>query len=311
MSVNPPLVPVINYVDGTVLFASQLNSSEQQILNWINTNGRTGISTNMTLYVSPTGSDANNGMSATAPFATITAAYNSVLSSYGFQLQAGGTLAQVTIQLAPGTYNESVNINGIIPGQRGPAQVVIIGNPGAPTTTVITGDPCMYVTHGACVTVQGVQFTGPTDGLFATHAGQVHFLACDFGACAQNQFRAKDGGSIAAWGNYSISGSAGAHGNSSGSGSVSYISNRAQDLVDPNVAAGPTVTLNGTPSFTQAFAVANFCGYMDLSGMLFTGSATGPQYLVTSNASIRTNTNGTMVLPGSLAGVQQTGGIYL
>jgi hypothetical protein len=304
---NPPLVPQVNYVDGQVLFASQLNGSEQQIINWINANGRQAIASNMTFYVSPGGSDSNNGLAPTAPFATFTAAWNTLLSNYAF----ASPTAVVTIQAAPGSYNESILLNGVIPGQRNSSQVIINGSVGSPDTVQLTGDPCFQSNHGALVTIQGFNLTSSSNAIFADHYAIVRHSGNDFGACGVNHLIAVDSAIIAATGNYAISGGTGNnHARSKGSGSHVYISNVALNLTQPPPGPGPTVTINGTPAFGMSFLDARQLGLMTIQGAIFSGAATGAQYNVTDNGVIFTNTSGAMVLPGNAPGTRTNGGVY-
>src|SRR5262249_18656829 len=64
---------------------------------------RQQLSAAATYYVAPAGNDANNGLSAAAPFATIQHALN-VVSGLDFNRNP------VVIQLADGTYNQTVGI---------------------------------------------------------------------------------------------------------------------------------------------------------------------------------------------------------
>ncbi|MBJ6360887.1 right-handed parallel beta-helix repeat-containing protein [Paenibacillus sp. GCM10012307] len=67
----------------------------------------TGVaSTSINYYVSPSGSDSNTGTSSGSPFLTINKALLEARRGYGVRY------AQVRINLADGTYNETINIQG-------------------------------------------------------------------------------------------------------------------------------------------------------------------------------------------------------
>jgi hypothetical protein len=304
MSITPPITVPTTWADGQVLFAAALNGNFQSLLNWINGNGRTAITSNMTIFVAPGG--GGNGLSSTSPLGSITAAYNLLQDQYAFFIPT----AIVTIQVAAGSYNENVNISGLVPGQQGIGNVIISGSVGAPSTVQVTGTPAFSFNHGALLTVQGLQpISGAGDGFFANHYALVGFQAIDFGACASSHWKAWDNAIMRAVGDYSISGNATSHVHSRGGGSHCYMTLQT----NPNIVApaGPTVTLIGSRTFSAGFALASQCGNLDLQGVIFsTTTATGPQYLATDNGVIFTNTAGAMTLPGNSAGSTARGGVY-
>ena len=56
-----------------------------------------------------------------------------------------------------------------------------------------------------------------------------------------------------------------------------------------NLASGSlTITLTGTPAFSNSFAFVQTCGGIYVSGATFAGSATGPRYVVSLNGVINT-----------------------
>ena len=74
-------------------------------------------------------------------------------------------------------------------------------------------------------------------------------------------------------------------------------------------AEGRTVTLTGTPAFTQ-FVAARNCGAVSLLNPVVVGSASGSRYLAETNGVINTFGKATTFLPGSTAGTTPSGGIY-
>ena len=79
-------------------------------------------STDLTYYVSPTGNDSNSGTSSSSPFKTIAKAINAIPQIVNHI---------ITINLAVGTYNEDVIIEGFC----GSGQINIIGSLSALDTT--------------------------------------------------------------------------------------------------------------------------------------------------------------------------------
>jgi hypothetical protein len=305
MSITPPITVPTTWADGQVLFAAALNGNFQALLNWINVNGLTSIAAHLDLFVAPGGSDNNTGLTSSSPFGTITHAY-AVLSNAS---QFVSSAASATINLLPGTYNESVILNGSVPGQGSTSQVIIQGNTGSPSTVVINGGPCFQANHGALVTIQGVRMTGSLHGIFCRNQAVVHFQACDFGPVSLSHVFSFSGGYIGAIGDYSISGGGQAHSHTNGPGSQVALSVASVMVLNPSPPAGPNVTITGTPAFSVAFATARYNSGMDFTGFTSSGSATGSRY-VADGSYIFTNTSGSLVLPGSSGGTNPNGGIY-
>jgi hypothetical protein len=74
---------------------------------------------------------------------------------------------------------------------------------------------------------------------------------------------------------------------------------------------GATITLTGTPNFSNAFAQATDCGVIRLGPTTFVGGATGKRYNATTNGVINTNGAGATYLPGNAVGTATTGGLYV
>jgi hypothetical protein len=72
--------------------------------------------------------------------------------------------------------------------------------------------------------------------------------------------------------------------------------------------ANRTLTLTGSPSFSEAFAGAFGCGGVLFFNVACSGSATGARYLATFNGTIQVF--GGAALPGDAAGALATGGQY-
>lgn len=72
-----------------------------------------------------------------------------------------------------------------------------------------------------------------------------------------------------------------------------------------------TVTLTGTPAFSQSYVFADDTSLIRATSMTFSGSATGKRYDVATNGVINTNGGGATYFPGSVAGTTATGGQYV
>ena len=100
--------------------------------------------------------------------------------------------------------------------------------------------------------------------------------------------------------NYTISGSAAWH---------LYSLNCAEIINSTSL----TVTLTGTPNFSQYFAVATTCSSLNINSgvsFVFSGLATGTRYIAQQNGSISVAGAGVNYFPGNSAGSTTTGGQY-
>ncbi|WP_196480743.1 hypothetical protein [Burkholderia diffusa] len=252
---------------------------------------------NLSLYVATTGSDtANTGLSASSPFATLQKAYNYLQSTYDLN---GFT---ATINVAAGTYTAGLNASGPIAGNKTGTDGVIISGAGA-TINVGSSQYCFNANQGARFKIQGftmqssgsasnaVQLTDPSSSIVVGTGNT-------FGAFTSGTHLNCSGGQISVQANYTISGGAAYHLLASNSGAnLGYQS-------------GLTVTVSGTPAFSQQFAASQFLGLINAAGTTFSGSATGTRYLATINGVINTNGGGASFFPGSVAGSTSSGGIY-
>jgi hypothetical protein len=129
------------------------------------------------------------------------------------------------------------------------------------------------------------------DCLQAFEGGVIHHSGMNFGTCAGAHINASVGSHIEADGDYAISGAAASH----------------MSARNGVVTLGPhTVTITGTPAFTQ-FVLSTQAGFVDLiSPAAYSGSVTGPAYTVTLNGVFVQN--GVSPPTGASAGSSSTGG---
>lgn len=261
---------------------------------------RIRLSANLTVYVSTTGNDNNTGLSAGSPFLTLNKAYNFIRDNYDLN---GYT---ATIQLADGTYTTGLNAQGSVVGRTqiggGAAGTIILaGNAGTPTAVVIdvTGGPAISCSSSAAVTVQNMKLQGGY-GIGVSTRGEVNIgSGITFGPCtAAHVFLSIGAPYLKVGANYTIAGAAPIHWWVAETGNIDC--------------GGKTITLTGTPAFSNAFAIASGSGsQISCGGNTFSGSATGARYYANVNGAINTSGGGANYLPGSLAGSTATGGQYV
>lgn len=233
-----------------------------------------------TYYVSTSGSDSNDGLTAGAPFATLQKAYDVICT-----LDLGGFTA--TIQHAASqTATSGLVVNKLVVGGN-----VFLDMGGS--TLSVTSANCVYVLDVAqSISVQNGTFRTTTSGscLYAQSPGSKILVGASvtFGATAEYHLRASTGGYIGLQNNYSITGAAVCH---------------------MLIALGGTIegaNIVGTLSGTQAYTV--FCDCQSgavFTGYLFTftgGTITGKRFNVAASGVIQTYGGGANVFPGNATG---------
>ncbi len=254
-------------------------------------NSRETLTANRTYYVATTGSDSNSGLAVGSPFLTIQKAVDIVaeLDMRDFQ---------VTIQVANGTYTAGVTLKDYL-GTKFP---IILGDATTPANVVIS------ITTGACVIwngaakfwgVNGFKLQASGAGSNAAYAGNGAMLVLyniNFGATGGSHMYAVSLGVIAIGSAYTVSGG-------STTGSHMYAIQGARISC-----TGQTVTINGTPNFTNGWIQLSRNGMADIFSNSFLGSATGKKYTVDLNSVCFA---ASAILPGSIAGTTATGGQYI
>lgn len=252
-----------------------------------NSDYRQRLTGDITLYVSPSGNDANDGLTLGTTVRQIQRALELATNIYD---TAGKT---VTISIADGTYS------GIAADRMGSARVRMVGNGATPSNVVVaggTGAPLTMV-RNSILSVYGMRFTGNqavqvSSSSSLTLEGQIDFAN---GNSGNSQVYVTYGGTVVATGPYIIS-----------SGAVQHVT---AGTLGSFISSGVGVTLFGTPAFSGQFVQANF-GFIGMDGMTFTGSATGQRYSANNNGVIYVAGAGASYFPGSIAGSTANGGIY-
>lgn len=242
-----------------------------------------------TYYVDPAGDDAHSGLSAADAFATLQKALDAALA-----LDAAGN--SVTIQLADGTYAGVWMARPMLDG----GTLTIRGNTAAPGNVVIAGGANAALradAAGAKMSVSSVKLTG-WRGLWARY-GAVIFLRdrIIFGAADDRHMGADNAAYIEVMATVEIAGGARGH---------LYAVQNGHVLM-----TNSTVTLTGTPAFSDAFAVALYTGVVSAPGNSYSGAAIGRRYHAEGNGVVYVNGASAAALPGDAAGTVQSGGQYI
>lgn len=256
---------------------------------------RDKLRANRTYFVSPTGNDSNNGLTAGSAFLTGQRAIN-VVSALDI------STFNVTIQFAAGTYTGSIVANG---PWLGSGIVTLLGDTFTPSNCLIAvstaSTSAIVCQNGATLTVNGFKITctgaGAVASIKATSNSMITVGVLDFGA-SNRQVQAGVASTVLfpGGGGYNITGSANTHWFASSGGAI--------------VAEGVSIFLSGTPAFSNAFCDSSNNGTCFVDGNTFTGSgATGKRYN-TDSGIIFTGAAGATYLPGNVAGTAVNGGQY-
>jgi hypothetical protein len=251
------------------------------------------LTADLTLYVRPDGSDANDGRSNTSggAYLTIQRAIDVIASTVDI---AG---FNVTIQIADGTYTNAITLKNVV-GFSAAGNLVIQGNNATPANSLISvsaSAPC-FNADGLSTTWDikdlKMENSGAANsfGIQALSGSKVRFGNVNFGACAAGHMNAFGPGSvITALSNYAVSGGGARH----------FQAFYGAQVVSPFL----TVTISNTPNYTVAWADVEVLGSCQVHSMTFSGTgATGARYKITNGAVLFTNGNTTTYLPGNAAG---------
>ncbi|MCA8901938.1 MAG: DUF2793 domain-containing protein [Hyphomonas sp.] len=256
---------------------------------------REALQGDRTYYVDPSGSNANDGLSAGAPLATIAAAVAKC-----HQVDTNGH--DLTIQLADGTYTSSGIALEVDRPLAGGGRLEILGNPSAPGNVIVRGVyPSVQVSAGAIVALRHFRIEcSSTGSLLLANAGAAVFIDnLVFAATSRYQIELASGASLTVLGDYEIAGSA----------TLGHISVASCAVMD---GGNRTMTLTGTLTFGSQFITAASGGVCALWNATWTvtGTATGKRYSATLNGVINTFGKGATHFPGDAAGTTGSGGQY-
>lgn len=246
-------------------------------------------------YVNPsTGNDTNNGLSSAAPFKTLQGAAAALYDLYDFQSYGA------VVNLANGNYTSTSGTPALTLasqplGAFSQTPISFVGNPSSPGNVVISGINAnsVQLQGGAGANFSGITFNSTGSGLLGgglvADSGYANINGpCVFGNCGGGMMVALDSGTINVPGNVTINGNA--------AYALFGIENGKIFL------PGSTMTVNGNPNFTVAFADFESNATFVQSGATINGNATGSKYRVVTGGSITVGSNNTGYFPGSIAG---------
>lgn len=244
------------------------------------------------LYVSNSGDNANDGLTAGTPLRTIQFAAEKIVAD----VDAQGSAPHVI--LAPGTYIESISVSGLFPGANQIHFDGDVNNPAAVKWRAPDGQNCANVQDLAIATFSGIDFSAPGGVcLVARQCAIVDVDRVRFGVASVHMSSVLNS-TMQAIGAYTIYGNAVYH-------------------MDANYCAaclmnGVQVTVANAINFSH-FLRANLGGITGCGGATFTGSgagtnSSGAKGLAAGNGIIDL---GGSTVPGDANFVTQTGGQVL
>jgi hypothetical protein len=255
---------------------------------------RTALSAPTTFYVATTGNNVTGNGTIGAPWQTIQFAYEFLQRYYDTRGY------NVTIQCADGTYTAGLTVSGPLLGG---GVLQLTGNTTTPANCIITAtsSDCFSFQYGANIALGGFKCISITSGYHVNCGnnatvdinGKMEYAAVGAGSAVH--IYSHDGGRVNINANYTISAGTGWHWNCI-SGGLSVVG---------------TITLTGTPAFSNAFAQTTSIGYIGCGGVTFSGAATGIRYSIASNSVINTAAGGATFLPGNAGGSAASGGQYI
>ena len=239
------------------------------------------ITASITLFVDNTnGNDANDCLAAT------TSACKTRQGAFNYINTWDGNEQAILVSVAAGTYTNNLTQSGPFHGN---PTVTLTGDLSTPSNVLIstTSADALDMSNGATLTMGGFKITTTTggNGIVVINASFLNITgAMEYGATAAAQLVSGTGSTITITANYTIS----------GGGTVHARANQAAQII---VTGSRTITLSGTPAFSTAFSQAIVGGVVSFPSTTFSGSATGPSFVVSTNALVN---NPSITLPGSL-----------
>jgi hypothetical protein len=260
-------------------------------------NSREVLTANRTYFVRTDGSDSNDGLANTAGGAFLT-----IQKAVDVATMLDLSIYSITISVADGTYTGNIALKTIV----GAGTITIQGNTATPANVIISVTSAHCIQGNAVLgfwRLSGMKLVANSAGFSCIFVSQGTKLAIvsgfEFGAAGAggHHILAQLGALVSCTTNYTISGAAATHWNFQTGSIIQYV-NR-------------TVTVSGTPAFSTAFASASHGAGLLVTGLTFSGAATGTRYSVTINAWIDTNGGGATYFPGNAGGAAATGGQYV
>jgi hypothetical protein len=305
----PLYVITVSYGQTTITATHIKKHSDNQFIPYdlrqLRTAVREKLTADLQMYISPSGDDANDGLTALTPKATLQNIHTTVHDRYDLAGRA------VYINLAAGIYNQGVQFQGRPVGGTSTINWYIVGNesnPGSVTINAVNGN-CFALSFGAAVQIRGVKMTStgaPTSfsnagyGVLCFSSAYMELRNVEFGSCGYAHISSNDSSFVTMMGvPYRISGGAQYHILAYTGGTIA--------------GATSSVTIASASAFGTAFVGSTIGGNAAVYSMTFTGAGnvTGRRYVADFGGLIQVGGGGANYLPGSIAGTVATGGNYI
>lgn len=246
------------------------------------------LSAPLDMYLSPIGSDMNDGLSPVTPKRNHQSALNVLQAGYDFACQP------VRLLTADGGYNQPISLSGNMIGQITPEGLTIKSLSGNGDACILScAGTCVSLSNGAQIQLDGLGVEGG-GGVGATDGGtSLYHKNMSFRGMSGDGMTAGPFSRVRAVGNYKFSAGCNNHLNAS----------KGQVQLMPGI----TVTLVGNPTFTN-FALAIEDGLIN-SDAIFVGSGLGRKFTSEVGAIIYTG-RGRDYFPGHIAGTVDPTSIY-
>ncbi len=250
---------------------------------------RTQLSATRTYYVSPTGNNSNDGLSAGAPFLTPQKALDLISTTLDLSIY------DVTIQVADGTYAGNIVLRPLV-GNGG--KVIIQGNATTPANVLLTATSGVVLNgkgSGINYTLKDFKITNTGgQGIRAASNAVISIQNIEFGTCSAEHFYIDGGAHVTSFG-YKITG-----------GATSHIRMGSQARF---ISSTTTVTIVGSPNFSSTFMTLYSLSLVDIYAVTWSGAltATGSVYVA---ANCLVNTYGAVNVPGGASSILP-GGQYV
>lgn len=276
-------------IDGT---ASQAKTA--LAITYADVGVREKLTANRTYYVRSDGSDSNTGLVDSSGGAFLTFAKAAAVA-----YTLDWDIYQVKVQFGAGSFAITGSLFGPFVSNK---VLALLGDTGTPSNVTLTSTGNgLQLKGGAGISVSG--FTLSPSGFCGFNVLPGGFLSVGSAIVMANNPSFGHvycvGGYAEMFSAFTVSASCGAVIRADAGG---FIDGRAGAI---------TITLTGTPAWTNGFAKTDTTGTILFSGKTFSGSATGPRYNATGNSVIFTNSGGASYFPGNSAGSTGTGGQYL
>jgi Protein of unknown function (DUF1565) len=257
----------------------------ERMRRYLAANTREILTSDRTYYVSTTGQDTADGL--TAPFRTIQKAIDTVA-------QLDLSIFNAIIQCASGTYTSGAVVRGPFVGF---GRVILRGNLATPSLCFInSAESGVICENGGSIDVEGFRISAVNYAFYALALGFVRVTGPIELGTADVHFIVDATASIRVRSNITIV-----------AGAAYFVVVFGGYF---GFLPGITITFVSTPAFAAAVVFTDRGGLAEMVSVTFVGSATGVRFAALSNGVIFTNTSNVNFIPGSVAGFELTGGRY-